>query len=118
MLLAVLIFAAIKSNAQVDLINHLKQHIYTLAADSLDGRCAGTEGEKKAQHYIINQLKEIGVAPKGEGGFLQPFEFNSGIKYTGDCKLEIDRGSFKQDEDFFPLTYRNSSRCKIYWLRN
>ncbi|HPG41921.1 MAG TPA: M20/M25/M40 family metallo-hydrolase [bacterium] len=52
----------------------LKNHVYFLAADSLQGRKAGSEGGKKAAVYILKNLqgsKELKLA--GEDGF-QNFE--------------------------------------------
>lgn len=39
----------------------LEQHLYTLAADSLRGRQAGTEDAVKAARYITNQWKQMGI---------------------------------------------------------
>lgn len=41
----------------------LKDHIYYLAADSLQGRKAGTEHSRKAASYIQRQYEEIGLKP-------------------------------------------------------
>jgi len=42
-----------------DIIYRLKQHIYILAADSLEGRRTGSEGEQKAARYLLNQYKQL-----------------------------------------------------------
>lgn len=41
----------------------LKEHVYYLAADSLQGRKAGTEYSRKAASYIQRQYEEIGLKP-------------------------------------------------------
>ncbi len=51
----------------------LMQHVGILAADSLEGRRTGTEGEKKAVHYITAQYEALGIAAAGADGYLQPF---------------------------------------------
>ena len=50
------------ANAQV---KNLKKHLYYLASDELNGRRAGSEGQKRAAAYIAQQLSKSGVAPIG-----------------------------------------------------
>src|ERR1019366_7268885 len=62
---------------------NLKQHITYLASDSLHGRMTGTEDERKAAAYIIEQFKKYGIS-NASGSFdvkkySQPFEFNPTI---------------------------------------
>lgn len=52
------------------LVNHVK----ILASDSLEGRGFGTEGNRKAQAYVANQFKKLGIAHVFENGYKQPFE--------------------------------------------
>ena len=53
--------------AQDTLEERLKQHVYTLAADSLAGRRAGSEYARKAAAYVAAQWAEIGLTPlKGD----------------------------------------------------
>lgn len=44
-------------------IADLQKHLYTIAADSMRGRDTGTEGQKKAGRYIIEQYQKLGIAP-------------------------------------------------------
>lgn len=44
-----------------------------LAADSMQGRKAGTEGSEKAAAYIAAQFQEIGLQPMEDGQYLQTF---------------------------------------------
>lgn len=55
----------------------LRTHLEVLAHDSLMGRDTGSEGERMAASYIINQYEEWGVKPKGTVGYLQPFMLNA-----------------------------------------
>ncbi len=61
----------------------IKAHIAYLADDRLKGRQPGTEGYQMAVDYVTKQLRDLGVAPAGDGGtyvqkvllrraFLQP----------------------------------------------
>ena len=62
----------------------IRQHIRTLASDSLEGRGTGTAGEKLAIAYIQDQFRKIGLQPKGDGnGYTQKFTFKSGVHGTG-----------------------------------
>ena len=47
----------------------LQQHVYTLAADSLQGREAGTDGGYRAAQYIVRQYKAMGLKPLYEDYF-------------------------------------------------
>ena len=64
------------ANAQETLEERLKKHVYTLAADSLGGRKAGSEFAKKAAAYIIAQWEEIGLTPLEGDSYIKPFQFH------------------------------------------
>ena len=56
----------------------LKDHIYFLASDFLQGRVVGTPGYEIASYYAISQLQHAGVQPllkdaDGEPSYLQKF---------------------------------------------
>ncbi len=61
--------------AQMPLHDRLKNHVEYLASEALEGRETGTEGERKAGEYIVNQFSEIGLLPSGTSGYYQPFDF-------------------------------------------
>jgi len=62
-------------NAPTDqsLLEGLKSDVIFLAADDLEGRAIGTDGEQKAADYLANKFKKAGLEPKGTEGFFQPF---------------------------------------------
>ena len=65
--------------------NDLKTHLYIVAADSMEGRETGSEGQKKAGKYLISQYKKNGIPfPKGATDYYQkvPAEFMN-TKYGG-----------------------------------
>lgn len=79
-LLAVLTIALLlgcKTTKLVDMplvTNHMERDVGTLAADMMQGRAVGTEGEKMAAGYIAKRMADIGLRPRGQGSsFLQPF---------------------------------------------
>jgi hypothetical protein len=56
----------------------LREHLSVLAADSLEGRRAGTRGGDRAAAYLAARLAELGVEPAGGGGsYLQRFSIPS-----------------------------------------
>ena len=53
------------------------KHVQALAADSMEGRYTGSQGLKRAQYYVISQLKQAGLSPAGSQGFTQPVSMES-----------------------------------------
>ena len=49
-------------------------HVGFLACDELEGREAGWKGGRIAGNYIISCLKQMGLQPLFEDGYVQPFE--------------------------------------------
>ncbi len=47
-------------------------HVKVLAADNMEGRETGSPGLKKAEAYVVDQLKQAGLQPAGSDGFYQP----------------------------------------------
>src|SRR5262245_4277045 len=61
------------------IVARLQAHISYLADDKLEGRRAGTNGEKLAREYISDQFQKAGLQPKGdEGSWFQSFSINDG----------------------------------------
>jgi Zn-dependent M28 family amino/carboxypeptidase len=52
-------------------------HIKFLADDRLEGRETGSEGLRKAEAYVVDQLTKASVQPAGTNGFYQPVKFVS-----------------------------------------
>ena len=53
----------------------IKEDVFFLANDSLEGRQTGTAGEVKAAEYIAKRMKELGLSAKGTNGYFQEFSF-------------------------------------------
>lgn len=62
----------------------IKTHVTVLAADDMEGRFSGSEGERKAIAYIEKEFKALKLTPKGEQNFQQAFPFKAGVHGTGD----------------------------------
>ena len=54
-------------------VKSLKEKLSILAADSMEGRETGTEGERKAAHYISGQFKKMGLLPGNDASYYMPF---------------------------------------------
>ncbi|MGO9516684.1 MAG: M28 family metallopeptidase [Candidatus Korobacteraceae bacterium] len=52
-------------------------YVKVLAADDMEGRETGSQGLRKAQAYIVEQLKSAGLEPAGVNGFYQPVKLVS-----------------------------------------
>ncbi len=52
-------------------------HVKVLADDSMEGRETGGKGLRKAEAYVVEQLKEDGLQPAGTRSFYQPAKFVS-----------------------------------------
>jgi hypothetical protein len=53
----------------------LKNHVYVLASDSLEGRETAEPGQRKAAAYIASHFERLGLKPLGaNGSYLQPYE--------------------------------------------
>ncbi len=71
----------------------LKQHVYTLAADSMKGRGINSPESRIAADYIVKQLELNGVKPFG-GQFIYPFSFKQGaVRVLGNNIVGIVEGS-------------------------
>ncbi|MCW3093405.1 MAG: peptidase [Ferruginibacter sp.] len=88
------------------IVSALQTHISYLADDKLEGRRAGTSGEKLAYEYISNEFQKAGFAPKGEKQtYLQEFEINDGKEVTSASHLIINSNDLKLNEEYFPFSF-------------
>jgi len=88
------------------IVENLKAHIGYLADDRLEGRRAGTEGERKAMEYIAGEFSKIGLQPKGEnGGYIQSFPIDDGRRVGKGTLFQVNGQELKAGVDFFPFPY-------------
>ncbi len=86
-------------------IANLQAHISYLADDKLEGRRAGSAGEKLAMEYIADQFKTLGLQPKGTDGFYQPFEIQEGKEIKEGTLFSINDVKLEKGKDFFPFPF-------------
>lgn len=84
--LALLLFF-FQANSQEINEKTVKQHLYTLANDSMQGRKAGSPGIEKAAKYIEQQFIKIGLRPFNNSSFRQNFKH---INKIGELEETLD----------------------------
>jgi len=110
-LLTILLLASFSSvgqklkKADKVMITNLQAHVMYLADDKLEGRRAGTNGEKLAYEYISDQFQKAGLEPKGEQGWLQPFEIYDGKQISGSTLLFVNGHELKLNDEYFPFVF-------------
>ena len=85
-------------------VKHIKADIEFLASDSLEGRRAATEGEKKAAAYIEAQYKSKQIQPF-RGSYQHPFQFTYGREMAPTTKMVIANETMQLKNDAFPLPF-------------
>ncbi|HZW64744.1 MAG TPA: M20/M25/M40 family metallo-hydrolase, partial [Hanamia sp.] len=98
--------------AEKKIVENLKTEITYLSSDALQGRRAGSEGEKLAYQYLSDQFKAIGLIPKGDNNsYLQAFTINEGKEILPATHFIINDTSLKSGKDFFPLIVSGNGKA-------
>ena len=63
--------------------------VKVLADDKMEGRDTGSQGERAAEAYAVEQLKKAGLEAAGSKGFYQPVRFVSRQIVEKDCSLTL-----------------------------
>jgi len=96
-------------------MDSLRSEISFLASDRLEGRRAGTPGEKLAYEYLSGQFKNIGLVPKGDNNsFVQAFEINEGKQILPSTHLVINSNDLVVEKDFFPFIFSANGSIETY----
>ena len=64
-------------------------YVKVLAADDMEGRETGSAGLRKAQEYVVEQLKRAGLEPAGSKAYYQPMQFVSRQIMEKDSSLAL-----------------------------
>jgi Zn-dependent M28 family amino/carboxypeptidase len=64
-------------------------YVKVLADDNMEGRNTGSEGLKRAEAYIVKQLKADGLQPAGTDGYYQPVKLISRRILDSDSSLAL-----------------------------
>lgn len=91
----------------------LRDHIFFLGSDHLEGRMTGSEGYEQAAHYIASQLRAAGLVPviknqEGKESYFQQIDFVIST-IAPESTLCIKKGqeetAFAFGEQFVPLLH-------------
>jgi hypothetical protein len=105
--------------AQTITLDELKEHVYYLASDDMEGRQSGSEGAKAAADYIAENFK--GAKLKGffseDAPYFQKFDMEK--KEQLECVLENEYGSVENWNDFleFSSDFEGEKEIEIVLLR-
>jgi Zn-dependent M28 family amino/carboxypeptidase len=106
-----LLLAATAPVRQADPDRYLSD-VRTLASPEMEGRGAGTEGLRRAEHLIEKRYKELGLKPAGTKGYAQAFSVITGARPKSDNDLKWESAGatthFKIDQDFVPFSFSSS----------
>ena len=81
------------THSQTTAASPTKAHVEFLASDTLEGREAGSPGERLAADYITAQLARVGARPlPGRADMFMPFEFTAGSR-DGGSRISISGGA-------------------------
>src|SRR5215472_7530002 len=64
-------------------------YVKVLADDNMEGRDTGSEGLKRAEAYIVQQLKADGLQPAGTNGYYQPVKLIARRTLESDSSLAL-----------------------------
>src|SRR5271167_3209492 len=64
-------------------------YVKLLADDNMEGRETGSAGLRRAEAYIVDQLKQAGLQPAGTDGYYQPVKFESRQIIEKDSSLAL-----------------------------
>ena len=104
-----LAFAQDCSKVDKKAVKRLKNDIYTLASDQMEGRNPGTSGEIKARNYLRKRMLEIKLESKGTEGFVQVFSYFEKVKQKPNkTKLSINNKALKLTHQFYATEFSSN----------
>ena len=111
-LLALLLLASAPAFAQKKLkkadrqiVSNMQAHVAYLNGDKMDGRKAGSAGEKMADDYIIKQFSKSGLKPRGEKEWFQAIPIYDGKEIKPSTSLTINDDKLVLYRDYFPFAF-------------
>ena len=105
--LAAGLLAAAPAAAQ-DTATRTRAHVESLAAERLEGRLAGSPGERMAADYLVSELKRIGARPlPGRDDYRLPFDFTAGTR-DGGSRLSTGGRTFDARTDIQALSFSDN----------
>ncbi|SEB04394.1 Peptidase family M28 [Chitinophaga terrae (ex Kim and Jung 2007)] len=93
-------------------IGNLQSHITFLSSNKLESRSTGAPGEQLAANYLAEQMKNSGLTPMGNDGYLQAFTVKESREPSANCSVTIDQQTLKTGRDFLPLPFSAQKTAK------
>jgi Zn-dependent M28 family amino/carboxypeptidase len=88
----------------------LHRDLFTLAGDSMRGREAGTLDEMRASMWLADQMRRIGLAPRGDDGtFFQWWDMHRTRVSPSATSVSVSGHSYPVWHDAIPLTTATTS---------
>src|SRR5437867_2650107 len=85
-----------------------RAHVQALASEKLEGRLAGSAGERLASDYLTAQLQKIGArALPGRRDYRLPFEFTAGTR-DGGSRVAIGDRTFSTEAEIRALSFSDN----------
>jgi len=88
-----------------------RAHVQALASEKLEGRLAGSAGERLAGDYLAAELQKIGAKPlPGQRDYRMAFEFTAGTK-DGGSRLTVGDRTFDKEADVRALSFSDNGEA-------
>jgi len=92
-------------------LEDIKNDVFYLASEDLEGRLPGSKGDKLARQYILKVFKSAPLEPAFRGDFEQEFSVpNRVVRLPGLNTFSYKKKALKVDEDFYPVAYSASGK--------
>ncbi len=96
----------------------LGRDVAWLADPARTGRGVGTPGNEAAAAWVAGRMRDLGLRPAGDDGFLQPFQAPVGARLTGVNALELAARPLRLGTDWQPFTFSDDGdvRAELVWV--
>jgi Zn-dependent M28 family amino/carboxypeptidase len=84
------------------------EYVKVLADDNMEGRETGSDGLRKAESYVVEQLIKAGAQPAGRDGFYQEINFVSRQIIEKDSRLALIRDGAEEQLNLGDDAYFNT----------
>ena len=89
--------------------------VKTLSQPNMEGRGSGTKGLVRAEHFLVDRYKRLGLEPAGSNAFLQPFTVTTGAKLKGKNFLSVlgpsGKSELKMNQEYVPFSFSASGEA-------
>lgn len=90
-------------------LEDIKNDVFYLASEDLEGRLPGTTGAELAKDHILKIFKSERLEPAFRGSYLQEFTVpNRVLRMEGLNTFSYKKKALILDEDFYPVAYSSS----------